>query len=207
LLTVISGNDGDGIDMQGTTGNTVVGSRIGTTAIGNSPLPNLGDGILVNNSSRNTFGGVTAPNGPLGPSNVIAYNDLDGVFIQSGIDNGIHENSIFGNGGLGIDLGAGANLNQAAPVLTSVTTGALTIQVSGTLTSRPKMTFTVEFFANSTSGPSGRIFLGLLKVKTNAAGVATFTFKHALPPAGATFITATATDPNNNTSEFSAAVS
>jgi hypothetical protein len=207
LLTVISGNQGDGIDMQGTTGNTVVGSLIGTNANGTLPLGNLGDGILVNNSSHNTIGGIAASNGPRGPGNVIAFNALDGVFIQSGIDNGIHENSIFGNGGLGIDLGAGANLNQAAPVLSSVVTGSLTIQVSGTLTSRPRTTFTVEFFASDTSGPSGRVFLGLMKVKTNVAGVATFTFRHGLPPAGANFITATATDPNNDTSEFSTAVS
>jgi hypothetical protein len=207
LLTVISGNDGDGIDMQGTTGNTVIGSLIGTSANGNSPLPNTGDGILVNNSSRNTIGGVTVPNGPRGPANVIAFNTLDGVFIQSGIDNGIHENSIFGNGGLGIDLGTGANLNQAAPVLTNVVTGVSTIQVSGTLTSRPKTTYTLEFFANTTSGSNGRVFLGLEKVKTNALGVATFTFTRALPPVGDTFITATATDPNNNTSELSAALS
>jgi hypothetical protein len=206
LLTVISGNNGDGIDMQGTTGNTVVGSLIGTDFTGALPLANLGDGILVNSSSRNLIGGIAAPNGR-GLANVIAFNDLDGVFVQSGISNGIHENSIYGNGGLGIDLGAGANLNQAARVLSSVTTGALTIQVSGTLTSRPRTTFAIEFFASDTSGPSGRLFLGVLKVKTNAAGVAAFTFNHARPPAGATFITATATDLGNNTSEFSAPVS
>jgi hypothetical protein len=206
LLTVISGNQGDGIDMQGTTGNIVVGSLIGTDATGALPLANLGDGILVNASSHNLIGGIAAPNGR-GLADVIAFNDLDGVFIQSGIDNGIHQNSIYGNGGLGIDLGAGANLNQAAPVLNTVTTGALTIQVTGTLTSRPKTTFTIELFASDTSGPSGRFFLGLVRVKTNAAGVATFTFKHSRPPVGANFITATATDPNNNTSEFSASVS
>jgi parallel beta-helix repeat protein len=206
LLTVISGNIGDGIDMESTTGNTVVGSLIGTDSTGALPLANQGDGILVNNSSRNFIGGVAAPNGR-GLANVIAFNNLDGVFVQSGISDGIHENSIYGNGGLGIDLGAGANLNQAAPVLSSVTTGALTIQVTGTLTSRPKTTFVIEFFANDTSGPSGRIFVGLLKVKTNAVGVATFTFNHARPPVGATFITATATDLGNNTSEFSAALS
>jgi Right handed beta helix region len=207
FLTVISGNDGDGIDMQGTKGNSVVGALIGTDANGIAPLGNAGDGILLNNSSHNTIGGVTVPNGPRGPANLIAFNTLDGVFIQSGIDNGIHENSIYGNGGLGIDLGSGANLNQAAPVLTSVVTGSSTIQVSGTLTSRPKTTYTVEIFANTTGGSNGRVFLGLAKVKTNASGVATFTFTHALPPSGDTFITATATDPNNNTSELSAAVS
>jgi hypothetical protein len=206
LLTVISANQGDGVDLQGTTGNAVVGSLIGTNADGTLPLGNLGNGILVNNSSRNLMGGIAAPNGR-GLANVIAFNDLDGVFVQSGISDGIHENSIYGNGGLGIDLGAGANLNQAAPVLSSVTTGALTIQVAGTLTSRPKATFVIEFFANDTSGPSGRIFLGLLKVKTNAVGVAAFTFTHARPPAGDTLITATATDLGNNTSEFSAPVS
>jgi hypothetical protein len=197
--TVISGNNGNGVEMQGTTGNTVVGSLIGTDRNGSLPLANSGDGILVNNSSHNVIG---ASNG-----NVVAFNDLDGVFIQSGIDDGIHENSIYGNGSLGIQLGAGANLDQAAPVLTSVQTGVATIQVSGTLTSGPKKTYTVEFFANSTSGPSGRVFLGLLKVKTNAAGVATFTFTHSLPPSGDNFITATATDPKNNTSAFSAPVS
>jgi trimeric autotransporter adhesin len=206
LLTVISNNQGSGVDMQGTTGNTVVGSLIGTNANGTLPMGNAGDGILVANSSHNTIGGVAAANGR-GAANVIAFNDLDGVFIQSGIDNGIHENSITGNGSLGIQLATGANLNQAAPVLTSVQASFLSIQVSGTLTSQPLTVYTVEFFANDASGPSGRLFLGSVSVKTNVAGVATFTFKHFRPPAGDTFITATATDPHNNTSEFSASVS
>ncbi|HEV3343739.1 MAG TPA: right-handed parallel beta-helix repeat-containing protein [Pirellulales bacterium] len=207
LLTVISANQSDGVDLQGSNRNTVVGTLIGTDDNGTLPLGNLGDGIRVSNGSHNTIGGVAAPNGPRGPRNVIAFNALDGVFVQSGLSNGIHENSIYGNGGLGIDLAAGANLNQAAPVLSSVTTGPLAIQVSGTLTSKPKTAFTIEFFASDTTGPSGRIFLGLLKVKTNVAGLAAFTFNHPLPPAGANFITATATDPTNNTSEFSAAMS
>ncbi|HEX4073125.1 MAG TPA: right-handed parallel beta-helix repeat-containing protein [Planctomycetaceae bacterium] len=206
LLTVIIANQGDGVDMQGTTGNTVVGALIGTNADGTVPMGNAGDGILLDNSSRNTIGGVASPNGR-GAANVIAFNDLDGVFIQSGIDNGIHENSIEGNGSLGIQLATGANLNQAAPVLTSVQASFLSIQVSGTLTSRPETVYTVEFFANDASGPSGRLFLGSVSVKTDVAGVAKFTFKHFRPPAGANFITATATDPNNNTSEFSASVS
>ena len=79
--------------------------------------------MVGGDSSHNTIGGVAAPNGR-GAANIIAFNALDGVFIQSGIDNGIHENSIYANGSLGIDLGSGANLNQAAPVLTSVQTRA-----------------------------------------------------------------------------------
>jgi hypothetical protein len=207
FLTVISGNQGDGIDIVDSNSNSVVGTLIGTDSNGNLPIGNGADGIFVEGSSHNTIGGVTVPNGPRGPANLIAFNALDGVFIQSGNNNGIHENSIYGNGDLGIQLGSGANLNQAAPVLTSVVTGSSTIQVSGTLTSRPKTTYTIEFFANTTSGTNGRVFLGLEKVKTNASGVATFTFTHALPPSGGTYFTATATDPNNNTSQFSTAVS
>jgi hypothetical protein len=206
LLTVISANQGNGVEMQGTTGNTVVGSLIGTNFNGTLPLGNAGDGILVANSSRNTIGGVAAPNGR-GAANVIGFNDLDGVFVQSGIDNGIHENSITDNGSLGIELGSGANLNQAAPVLTSVQTSPFSTQVFGTLTSQRRTAYTIEFFANDASEPSGRVFLGSVNVTTNVAGVAKFTFKISRLPAGASFITATATDPKNNTSEFSAPVS
>ena len=34
------------------------------------------------------------------------------------------------------------------------------MQVTGTLTSKPNTTFTIEFFANDTSGASGHFFLG-----------------------------------------------
>ncbi len=177
LTTVVSANGASGINMQGSNNNTVIGAWIGTDRTGTAPLGNAGNGILLNNSSHNIIGATTAAAG-----NRIAYNDLDGVFVESGTNNGIHENSIFGNGGLGIDLGSGANLNQAAPVLTSVQTGGVGSQVLGTLTSRPKTAFTIEFFANDTNEPSGRVYLGQLKVKTNAAGVATFTSNHFLAP-------------------------
>ena len=168
--------------MQGTTGNTVVGSLIGTNANGTVPMGNAGDGILLANSSHNTIGGVAASNGR-GAANVIAFNDLDGVFIQSGIDDGIHENSIAGNGSLGIQLATGANLNQAAPVLTSVQASFLSIQVSGTLTSQPETVYTVEFFANDASGPSGRLFLGFDQCEDGRGGRGHLHLQ-ALPPAG-----------------------
>jgi hypothetical protein len=79
--------------------------------------------------------------------------------------------------------------------------------VSGTLTTSPNTTYTVEFFANDTTAPSGRYFLGSQKVTTNAVRHAALTFLGPLPPSGAGFFTATATYPSNNTSEFSAVVS
>ena len=99
------------------------------------------------------------------------------------------------------------NLNQVAPVLSPVQTLPTSIKVTGTLTSTPKSTFTIDLYANAASGPSGRIFLGVAMVTTNAAGLGTFTYTGPRLPAGTSFVTATATDLNNNTSEFSAAVS
>ena len=83
-----------------------------------------------------------------------------GIFVDSGSGNGIFGGSIYDNGTLGIDLAPGANLNQAAPVLGTVQTGGSSIQVTGTLTSTPKKTFTIEFFASVANGGDGENYLG-----------------------------------------------
>jgi hypothetical protein len=209
LLTLISGNLGDGVEMRGTHGNTVIGAFIGTSVLGLLPLPNGGDGVYLNDSSNNFIGsnsaGANATSG--GSANLIAFNGGNGAVVDSGNGNAIRQNSIFGNSLLGIALGSSANLNQVPPVLTSALAMPLGMQVSGTLSSKPNTTFTIEFFGNVLNVPSGRLFLGFMTVKTNAAGVAAFNFNGVLSSLASTFITATATDPNNNTSEFSAGVS
>jgi hypothetical protein len=67
-------------------------------------------------------------------------------------------------------------------------------------------TFTIELFANVEGDPSGfgegQFFLGSVTVTTDDNGFATFTATFSLT--AGQFITATATDPNKNTSEFSA---
>ena len=206
LPTVISGNLCNGVEMRGTHGNTVVGTLIGADVTGSLPLGNGGDGVFLSNSSNNLIGGsASGTNGTAGGSaNLIAFNDADGVFVASGSGNAIRGNSIFYNALLAIDLSASANMSQAAPVLTSVLAMPLSMSVSGTLVSQPNATFTIEFFGNNANQQSGHYFLGSMKVKTNAAGVAMFTFFGPLPPNGAQFLTATATDLNNNTSVFSA---
>src|SRR5262249_33820451 len=121
----------------------------------------------------------------------------------------IQENSIFENTGLGIRLSPDANNNQATPVLTSAVPAPGGVLVSGTLTSTPSTMFTIELFADTRSGRSGsaegRIFLGSVSVTTDAAGLASFTFVGQLS-AGSRALTATATDPLDDTSEFSAAL-
>ena len=71
-------------------------------------------------------------------------------------------------------------------------------------------TFVLEFFASAEADPSGygegQRFLGSAVVTTDEAGNASFkvTFGVAVPVGQ--FLSATATGPGNNTSEFSAAI-
>ncbi len=189
LRTVIAGNGGNGISLNGTHDNTVLGAYIGVDRTGVVAVGNGGDGINIVASSNNLFGGTASED-----QNTIANNAASGILVQSRNGNTILHNSIYANAAPGISLSAGANHDQAAPHLTSVQVLSSTIRVSGTLDSTPNTAFTIELFATSTSGAQGRYFLGVLEAKTNPAGHATFTFTGALPPAGANFITATATD-------------
>ena len=206
---LISGNKISGIDVFGS-GNRIEGNLVGTASDGVSPLANGISGITVSGSDI-TVGGTTAA-----AANVIAFNGDDGVFLPSGAGNRILRNSIFANAGEGIDLGGngptpndrgdgdtGPNNFQNTPVLTSAATAGAATIVEGRLNSSPNRTFVVRLFSNP-SGDEGQVFRGQLNVRTNAQGNATFTFSPsaAIPP-GHT-VTATATDPKGNTSEFSA---
>ena len=198
--TLISGNLGDGILLLDTRNVKIVNTNIGTTTpqLGSLPLGNGGHGIRIQ-SGRNIIVGGTA----VGEGNTIAYNGLNGVAVVSGQSIGIHQNSIYGNAQLGIDLKAGANHNQTAPVLNSAIKTLNTISVSGSLASQRNTTYTIELFASKQNTGEGRYYLGSITVKTNGKGIATFTYRGALPPVGYDQITATATDPRNETSEFS----
>lgn len=143
------------------------------------------------------------------------------------VRNRVSGNSIHSNNGLGIDLSpadifpfagdgptsndpcdvdAGPNDFQNFPVLTSVqTSGGITI-IQGTLNSTANTAFNVEFFSNDDCDPSGfgegQTFIGSATVTTDGACNASFTV--SLPGTiGSKAVTATATDPNGNTSEFS----
>jgi CSLREA domain-containing protein len=215
---LISGNNSDGIEITGSgaTGNLVQGNLIGTTASGSSGLANTSDGIQIfNSASNNTIGGTAA-----GAGNVIAFNGADGVFVSSGTGNRIQRNSIFSNGGLGIDLGAnwvtsndpgdpdsGANRLQNFPVLQSIVVSGGNTTILGSIdsaTSNSTYPITIEFFSNSSCDPSGHgegeTFLGAISVSGPGSFIATFAVSLPLN----SVVTATATDSAGNTSEFSA---
>ena len=75
------------------------------------------------------------------------------------------------------------------------------------LNSAPNTTFTVEIFTSPGCDPlghgEGKVWVGALPMLTNGSGDATFA---GFPVPAGLFITATATDPAGNTSEFSACV-
>src|SRR5262249_36557787 len=107
------------------------------------------------------------------------------------------------------DPDTGPNNLQNFPVITSVISSANSMTIQGSLKSIPNTTFQIDFFSNAAVDPSGNgegaQFINSTAVNTNGNGDATIsvTFPVGLP--ASRVITATATDPNGNTSEFSAA--
>jgi hypothetical protein len=232
---IISGNDGEGVLLDGScTENAVIGNFIGVDISGSAPLGNgrVGtietSGILIAPSAfRNRIGGVLP-----GEGNVIAYNGgsilpgagvrvLPGAGSGDSFSNSILSNSIHSNTGLGIDLenigpepndagdeDAGANARQNYAVISAVSPSNGVTRVQGTLDSTPSTTFTVQFFSNAqcdTNGfGEGQNLVGSATVPTNAAGHADFDvlLSSQVPPGYR--VTATATDSDGNTSEFSA---
>ncbi|HEV7903867.1 MAG TPA: carboxypeptidase regulatory-like domain-containing protein [Pyrinomonadaceae bacterium] len=217
---VISGNDAHGLhfDVPSVSGNIVQGNFIGTQADGTSALANAGNGIHLDAVGANIIGGTAA-----GAGNTIAFNGGRGIALTAAATTrvSIRSNSIHSNNGLGIDLGnngstpndagdadTGANNLQNFPVLSSVTSGSGNTTFQGTLNSAASTQFRVEFFSNPACDPSGngegKVFLGATDVTTDASGNATI---NTTLPGAATVgdaVTATATDPAGNTSEFSA---
>jgi hypothetical protein len=202
--SLISGNAREGVLIKdaGTTANLVQGNRIGTDVTGVAALGNGRDGVHIVTASGNTVGGLAA-----GAGNAIAFNGNDGVLVEAGTGNAIQGNSIFASAHLGIELRANGNHMQPAPVLEAASSGGGTTTVQGTFRGAPSTTYTLEFFSNTACNASGfgegETPLGSLTVTTDADGFAAFTanFLGEVPPGQ--FITATATDPDNNTSPFS----
>ncbi len=229
---VISGNGSDGLDIIGPyyggagQDNLVEGNLIGVGADGTEPLGDGASGVSIfGEAAYNTIGGLAA-----GAGNIIANSQNRQGLIVGGSNsddcpgNEILSNSIYNNAVLGIDLGFnGVNQNmpggpfqgpndlQNYPVLGQALTYPTysAFAVTGTLNGDASTTFTLQFFANPTADPSGhgqgQTLIGTTTVTTDPSGNASFaaTFQGVNVPVGDA-ISATATDPLGNTSEFSA---
>jgi hypothetical protein len=213
---LISGNYGDGIRISGSS-NVVQNNYIGTDVSGTNPLGNGYNGVrLEAGAAHNSIGTDTA-------GNFIAFNVGPGVvlFDDAGTGNLIQFNSIHDNGGLGIQLGnsatplpndpmdadTGPNLLQNYPTMISAIS-MFNSQFRASLNAAPGTAYRVDFFTNNACDPSGygegHRWIKTVSVTTdiNGMGLAIANFPSTYFSTG-NYITATATDPNGNTSEFS----
>jgi len=180
---VISGN-GDGVSISGGEGNIVAGNYIGTNAAGDAAIPNSVGVRLELFAENNTIGGTTA-----GMGNLIAYNSGAGVRVEDAgaTGNTIRGNSIHSNDLKGIQNWDGGNTELAPPAITGFG--------SAMGTACPNCIIDVY----SDDEDQGRVYEG----STTANGAGNWSFSGT--PEGPN-VTATATDAEGNTSEFSAPV-
>jgi hypothetical protein len=226
---VISANS-SGVSMRGyapenyaPSGNVIQGNYIGTDITGQLDFGNEYAGVVV--MGPNMVGGASVPEG-----NRIAFNKV-GVIVDRSDDKeeetatAVLSNSIYSNDELGIDLrtgpqtegvtpndgffdlDTGPNGYQNFPVLATATSAAGQTAVAGSLKSKANTTYTIQFFSDDVCDPTGHgegeTFLGSTQVTTDADGAAPINVTlPASVPAGH-WVTATATDPLNKTSEFS----
>jgi hypothetical protein len=219
ISNLIGNNRQNGINLSFTSMTIVEGNYIGTDLAGTRPFGNGLAGITISGST-NRIGGLNA-----GQANVIEFNGRSGVEVTyaSAKQNEISGNSIYDNSGLGIDLypagittndvldaDDGANGLQNFPVLANASIAFSALTVQGTLNSKAGANYRLEFFAtpawDATGTPEGEIYLGATNVTTDGSGNAGFAAVLATAPATNLLITATATDANGNTSEFSAGI-
>jgi CSLREA domain-containing protein len=218
---IISGNTSNGIWLSGSSLDIIAGNYIGTNAVGD-PLGNGGAGIYFEDALKSKITYKTNIT-----SSVIAYNTGDGIYVDTAAGEGhnFSQNSIYSNGGLGIDLGpngvtmndgmdadSGANGLQNFPALYSarfVTTD--TVKIGGALNSLPEHEFRVEFYASDTCNASGygegKYYLTNSIVVTDINGNVDVSRSVSIPSAlsgGEVYLTVLARDTaTGNTSEFS----
>lgn len=206
-------NKGNGIFLDFVPGNTIGG--------GNYVSGNAQNGILILSSSDSTITGNFIG---IGTNGATLGNGAAGVNVENymgmSVDDAIRSNDIYGNGKLGIDLGNnGVTLDHSGGLLANepngyqnfpVLTLATGTTVKGTLNGAAGTTYTIQIFSSPAADPSGygqgRYFLGSFKVTTNGSGNANFTETLSSTLTKGQLVTATATDPAGNTSEFSKAL-
>jgi Tol biopolymer transport system component len=206
---VIAGGN-EGITIDGSSGVTVEGNLIGVGADGLTPL---GLAIGVNITGFPDFPAIGHAIGGLGEGegNVIANSAGEGIRIQgnaTGIT--VLANRISANGSLGIDLGGngvtpndpsdldeGPNHLLNTPVITDVGPSL----IAGTFDAQDGGNYHVELFSNTTCDASGSGEGETLVDRVAVGDAGTFAFD--APAVNGTFLTATLTQDDGSTSEFS----
>jgi CSLREA domain-containing protein len=190
LIGGVGTGDGNTVAFNGSAGVAVFGNPVSLSGQANVGNTIEGNSIFLN--------GRTSPGTLIGI-------DLSTKFPFP-MDDGVTPNDSQGHGAAN-----DPNNFQDFPVISSVTVANGSTTVTGTLTQAvsPNTTFRIEFFSNNPDPvgiAEGQTFLGSTSVTTDATGSASFSTTLTVALASPQNVTATATDPLGNTSEFSAAV-
>jgi len=203
----------------------------GATTFGIFHTQNGGNTIVSGNTFQAVNYGVVAdPRFPLLVQNNVMTNGIQGVRIHTpGTPPApvtITQNSIFDNSDIGIDLlgngvtpndvgdgDAGPNGLQNFPIIKTVEQSGLaagaSTRIMGNFHGAASTTFNLEFFANPacSSFPKefleGQTYIATEQVTTDGSGNAAIDFNFPVETESGVRISATATDPSGNTSEFS----
>ena len=197
-------NSGDGIDAQGT-GHTIIGGG----GLG-------GDNIIANNGRSGVF--IYSYAGTFSSSDATGVTVRQNVIRNNGAL-GIDLTNVFGGGAAipdGVtpndcqDLDTGANGLQNYPELYApVQNQDGTLRIDTTLKSLPNRQFTIDYYLNDQADPTnygeGQTWLGTGTMITSSNSFASSSFNTTQQLPTTAIITATATDQDGNTSEFSCA--
>ena len=231
---VISGNASTGLNLSFSTGAVVQGNFIGTDATGTLDLGNGRAGIEAITANDCVIGGAAPGEGnvvayTLGAGFVLYNFSPSGNSIRG---NSIHSNKSSGVTGypstLAIDLGFdgptvndpgdgdnGPNKFQNSPHVLSAAAelpSGTGTRVQGVLHSSASTQYTLDFYSNPACAPRPRAFLqakthlGSGLTTTDGNGNADFDIVVPASIAPGEPVTATATDPDGNTSELSARI-
>jgi hypothetical protein len=214
-------------------GATIEGNWIGTDVSGTVNIGNTGNGVLAQGQQAAIGGigagegNVIAFN--RGAGVYVDYSTI-GILSNPIRGNSIYGNGTANGAGslstLGIDLGnqtgpgltlndagdadVGPNTNQNFPLIASAVSAGGDTTIEGSLNSTPVTTFAIDFYSNPAclGRPQGflqgRTYIGTADVTTDGAGNAAIdVVLDGVTLAAGDVVTATATDPDGNTSEFS----
>jgi hypothetical protein len=181
----LSSDNTDGIAIYGAGANKILGNLIGTDVTGQKNVANRGAGIFLQEGAQQNV---------IGPGNVIAFNGDSGVDVRTEDSprNTITGNSIHDNLPVGIRLPPGAEFALLPPLLWDFDLAA------GILSGTAPACAGCQIEVFSDAGQQGAVF----EVETTADSNGAFALSTARRFAGP-YLTATVTDAEGNTSEFS----
>ena len=186
---------GNLVEFNGTAGIAVFGNPVSA-----SGQPNIGNTIEGNSIFKNGRDYQTASSAPTPLLGIDLTNNF--LFPR---DDGLTPNDSQGHGAAN-----DPNNLQNFPVLTSAMSQGGMTTIAGSLQSAANTTFRIEFFASDVDPlglpAEGQQFLGFVNVSTDPSGNASFNVTLSVAVSNGRLVTATATDPFGNTSEFSAGV-